>query len=247
MTTYLLVHGAWHGGWCWDRVRPILEAAGHDVLTPSLAGLGEHSHLIVPDIGLGTHVRDIEDLVRSRDLRDFVLCGHSYGGMVVTALADRMPDRIRALVYVDAFLPEEGENVVGLTPADRRRRLYTSARALGDGWRVPPIPAEAFGLDPDDCGWVNARCTPQPLATLEEPVRLAGGLARLRDVTYVAAEAPHDMAIFGPFRDRARARGWAVRGVTCGHEIMLDRPRELAQILLDLLPAGTTPVSVRLR
>src|SRR5947209_17490274 len=111
MASFVLVHGAWHGSWCWKRVRKALQAAGHEVFTPTLTGLGERSHLLSRDVNLETHIQDVVNLIKWEELTDIVLCGHSYGGCVISGVADRIPARIRALVYVDAFVLENGENL----------------------------------------------------------------------------------------------------------------------------------------
>ena len=117
MSTFVLVHGAWHGGWCYKRVAQILRKAGHEVYTPTLTGLGERSHLMSPTVNLDTHVQDIGNVIRWEELSDLVLCGHSYGGMVITGVADKVPDKIKALVYLDAFVPSNGEAIAdGLDP-----------------------------------------------------------------------------------------------------------------------------------
>jgi pimeloyl-ACP methyl ester carboxylesterase len=242
MATFVLVHGAWHGSWCWKRVRAALQAAGHDVFTPTLTGLCERSHLLARDVSLETHIRDVENLIRWEELTDVVLCGHSYGGMVVTGVADRMPERIRSLVYLDAFLPEDGESLVDLLPEDQREQLYAGVRAYGDGWKAVPIPAEAFVVNSADCAWVNSQCTMQPLATLEEPVSLSGGIARIANVTYIHAEGFREGSPFPRFRDRARARGWNIVSIACGHDVMVDRPEVLTQILLEAAEAESSKV-----
>src|SRR5205809_2952479 len=141
MTSFVLIHGAWHGSWCWKRVRRLLQAQGHDVFTPTLTGVGERSHLLSRDVNLETHILDIVNLIRWEELSDIVLCGHSYGGCVISGVADRIPDRIRALVYLDAFVPENGENLGQHVPGPLFNQLLEGVTKVGDGWKVPPIPA----------------------------------------------------------------------------------------------------------
>jgi pimeloyl-ACP methyl ester carboxylesterase len=119
MATYVLIHGGWHGGWCWARVAPILRAAGHDVYAPSLTGLGDRVHLLSPSVRLETHIEDVLGVLSYEDLRDVVLVGHSYGGMVITGVADRAADRVSHLVYLDAFVPRDGECLLDLLPEER--------------------------------------------------------------------------------------------------------------------------------
>jgi pimeloyl-ACP methyl ester carboxylesterase len=233
MSTYVLVHGAWHGSWCWKRVRKALQAAGHEVFTPTLTGVGERSHLSSPGVNLSTHIADVVNLIRWEELADVILCGHSYGGCVISGAADRVPDRIRALVYLDAFVLEDGESLFDVVPPEQGPGMRLLAKASGDGWKVPPIPAEVFQVNPRDAAWVNAQCTPQPLATFEEPIKLTGGLERIRDVTHVLATGFREGSPFPAAHERARKRGWKTREIACGHDVMLDLPEELTGLLLE--------------
>src|SRR3546814_883276 len=144
MTTFVLVHGAWHGGWCWVRVADRLRAAGHAVFAPTLTGLADRSHLLAPTVGLQTHIRDVAGLILWEELRDVVQVGHSYGGMVITGAADRVAERIRTLAFVDAFTPQHRQSAFDLRTPEANALVRDRARALGGGWRIPPTPAEAF-------------------------------------------------------------------------------------------------------
>src|SRR5690242_11549316 len=141
MSTYVLVHGAWHGSWCWKRVRKALQAQGHEVFTPTLTGLGERLHVLSPQVNLETHIDDVVNLIRREELSNVVLCGHSYGGAVVSGAADRAPERIGALVYLDAFLLDDGRSVHDELPPKDRNAQLEDARVHGEGWKVSPIPA----------------------------------------------------------------------------------------------------------
>jgi pimeloyl-ACP methyl ester carboxylesterase len=233
MATFVLVHGAWHGSWCWKRVRKSLQAQGHDVFTPTLTGVGERSHLLARDVDLDTHIADVENLIRWEELADVVLCGHSYGGCVISGVADRVPDRIRALVYLDAFVLEAGENVAKHVPEDQYKVLLEGAEAVGEGWKVPPIPAEVFNVNAADREWVNRQCTMQPIETFQQPIRLSGGVGKIRDVTFIFATDFAEGSPFPPFYAKAKAKGWKAVTVPCGHDVMLDRPDELTSILVD--------------
>ncbi len=158
MTDYVLIHGAWHGSWCWARVRRLLAAGAHGVFTPTLTGVGERSHLLSRDVGLDTHIADVANLMIWENLRDVVLVGHSYSGFVARHVADRMPDRIRSLIYLDAFVPENGKTLFDYLPdnGEGDRKL---AVAHGDGWRVPPRPASFFAVNAADAPWVDSQCT----------------------------------------------------------------------------------------
>jgi pimeloyl-ACP methyl ester carboxylesterase len=233
MATYVLVHGAWHGSWCWKRVRKALQAAGHEVFTPTLTGVGERSHVNSTGTDLSTHISDVVNLIQWEELSDVILCGHSYGGFVITGAADRIPGQIRALVYLDAFVPEDGQCLFDLVPPEQVQRMRQQAQAKGGGLKVDPIPAEVFNVNPSDSAWVNAQCTPQPLATFEERVRLTGGIARIHDITHVLATGFREGSPFPPCHERAKAKGWKTRSVACGHDVMLDLPEELTALLLE--------------
>lgn len=235
--TYVLVHGAWHGSWCWKRVRKALQLAGHEVFTPTLTGVGERAHLASPAVNLSTQIDDVVNLIRWEELHDVILCGHSYGGCVIGGVADRLPERIRALVYLDAFVLEDGENLCDLLPEGQADGMRQLARDLGEGWMAPPIPAAVFGVNAVDAAWVDAQCTPHPLACFEERIKLTGGRDRIADVTHVLATGFLEGSPFPASHERAKAKGWKTRTVSCGHDVMLDLPEELTAILLEYAPA----------
>jgi len=164
-TTYLPVHGAWHGSWCWKRVRNKLRAAGHQVFTPTLTGLGERSHFNSAAVSLSTHIADVVNLIRWEGLSDVILCGHSYGGNVITGVADQIPEGIPTLVYLDAFVPENGECLFDLPAPEHAQLIPVQAQTAGDGWTVPPVPAERFNVNLRDAAWVNTQCTSQSIAS----------------------------------------------------------------------------------
>jgi pimeloyl-ACP methyl ester carboxylesterase len=180
MSTFVLVHGAWHGSWCWKRVRSALSARGHEVFTPPLTGLADRVHLLSPQVDLETHITDVVNLIRAEELEGVVLCGHSYAGAVISGVADRVADQIGALVYLDAFVLENGQSLHDTFPPQFRDMQLEAARQAGDGWKIPPPPAEAFILTVKDRDWVNRRCTAQPLATHQQPLTLTAGSTELR-------------------------------------------------------------------
>ena len=231
MSTYVLVHGAWHGGWCWKRVRRALQALGHEVFTPTLTGVADRAHLLSPRVNLDTHITDVVNLIRWEELSDVVLCGHSYGGCVISGVADRIPARIGALVYLDAFILEDGQSVHDILPAPMRDAQLEQARQGGDGWKVPPIPAEAFHVNAKDVDWVNRQCTVQPLATFQERLHLTGEIAKIQNVTFILADG-WQPSPFASFCAAAKAKGWKTVNMECGHDVMLDMPAELTQELL---------------
>ncbi|MBN1240295.1 MAG: alpha/beta hydrolase [Gammaproteobacteria bacterium] len=234
MATFVLVHGAWRGSWLWKRVRPALQARGHDVHTPTLTGVGERSHLASPQVNLETQILDVVNLLRWEELSDVVLCGHSYAGCVVTGVADRMPERIRALVYLDSFVPANGERLIDHLPAEQIEHMREGAKARGQGFNVPPIPAAAFQGNVADRDWVDRQCTFHPLACFEQPIELTGGIDSVRNVTYVRATGYGGASPFDPFYATAQAKGWQTLTIDCGHDVMLDRPEELTETLLQV-------------
>jgi pimeloyl-ACP methyl ester carboxylesterase len=231
MATFVLVHGAWHGSWCWARIRRALLDRGHDVFTPTLTGVGERSHLLSRDIDLQVHIDDIANLILWEALDEVILCGHSYGGAVISGAADAVPDRIAALVYLDAFLLEEGEALHDLLPDEHRALQLSLADQHGEGWRVPPIPAEVFNVNARDRDWVDRQCTPQPLATFQQELRLSGGLSRIARNHFVFASGWAGTP-FTVSYGRAKARGWTTSEIACGHDVMLDDPEWLVSELV---------------
>jgi Alpha/beta hydrolase family len=230
MSTYILVHGAWHGSWCWKRVRKALQARGHDVFTPALTGVGERSHLLSRQVNLDTHIDDVVNLIRWEELSDVVLCGHSYAGAVISGLAERIPDRIGALVYLDAFVLKNGQCLLDTLPPDQRDMQLEGAARDGEGWKVPPIPAEVFHVNAKDAPWVDRQCTMQPLATFEQPIKLSGKADGIGNVTYILATGFADSP-FPQFYEPAKAKGWKTLTMACGHDVMLDLPEQLTQVL----------------
>ncbi len=233
MSTYVLVHGAWRGGWIWKRVRRELQARGHEVFTPTLTGLGERSHLLTPQVNLETHITDVMNLIHWEDLTDFVLCGHSYGGCVVSCVADRIPEKVSALVYLDAFVPENGQSLHDTLSPEARSEQIEAARKVGDGWKTPPIPPEVFNVNAGDRNWLERQSTPHPLACFQQPLRLTGAINGIGDITYILATG-WSPSPFPQFFDAAKAKGWKTLTMPCGHDVMLDQSEELTQELLTI-------------
>ncbi len=226
MATFVLVHGAWHGSWCWQRVRSALQQQGHEVFTPTLTGVGERSHLLAKDVDLKTQTLDVLNLLRWEQLSDVVLCGHSYGGMVVSCVADLVPQSIRSLVFLDAFVPEDGQCLADFAPI--------SDDQLVDGWKMRPISAEVFGVNGADRAWVDSQCTVQSVACFRERVHLTGGMARIGRISYAYASGwAGYQSPFNVFYEKAKARGWKTCEIDCGHDVMLDRPEAVSAFLLD--------------
>lgn len=232
MTAFVLVHGAWSGAHGFRLVRPLLREAGHEVFTPSLTGIGERVHLVSPQVDLSTHIQDVVNVVLYEDLRDIVLLGFSYGGMVVTGSLDHIADRVRHLVYLDAFVPDDGDSLIGLSGRD------ASPIALGEQWLVPPFPRDFD--DPTEAAFANPRRTPHPSRCFSEPVHLGRPLEQFPftrtfiRATADAADAP-GADVFSAAAARARSSAaWTYREVATNHMVASNRPRELAEILLAL-------------
>jgi pimeloyl-ACP methyl ester carboxylesterase len=236
--TFVLVHGAWHGGWCYRHTATALRKMGHEVFTPTHTGVGERAHKTDENITLETHIRDVAGCIEAEEIRDIILVGHSYGGMVITGVADRMADRIKALVYLDAFVPGDGESLMALL--HKAVEPPVAAQFIG-GFRgaaleknsgmVQPLAAEMLHVSPANCEWVNRRCVPQALATFEMPVLLSGKLENVKRRIYILADGWES----SPFRYFARkytgAPGWDVIKLPGGHDVMVDLPNELAAAL----------------
>lgn len=229
MAKFVLVHGAWVGSLIWRPIAHSLRAAGHEVYTPTLTGLGERRHLLRRDIDLGTHIQDVLGVLDYEDLCDVVLVGHSYGGMVVTGVADAVPEKIASLVYLDAFVPQSGQSLFSLLPAD----MPQPEAASGSDWLAPPLPVEAFGEPSPAVREFAARKTQsQPIACFTQPLVLAGGIERITRKTYIYCNDPSPTT-FTPFYERVKnATGWTVHTLPCTHLVQMDMPEELTALLL---------------
>jgi pimeloyl-ACP methyl ester carboxylesterase len=222
MTTYVLVHGAWHGGWQWREVVPLIRAAGHEVTTPTLTGLGERRHLAGDHVDLSTHVADLVNHVTMEGLERFVLVGWSYGGMVTTSAFPQLRERVQSMVYLDAFVPERGKALADYAP-----------HPIEPGQDMPPITLEDFGVhDPDIAAFVNPRLVPQPWRTLVEPSQAFA--ERPRDIPHsylwCRGFSPSPFATFyEQFRDDPQ---FDVQTFDTGHQCMLTMPRETADFIL---------------
>jgi pimeloyl-ACP methyl ester carboxylesterase len=230
VTTFVVAHGAWSSAWAWKKMRPLLRAAGHELWTPSYTGLGERAHLANPAVDLDTHIKDVTAVLEIEDLRDIVLIGHSYGGMVATGVADRAHGRVAQVVYLDAFVPRDGQCLLDLQPAEVRERMRTLARSSGDGWRIPPNP-----MPPDtpeaDQAWAAPRRMPQPLKTFETPLRLTSSdQPQPRSYIYCQRSGPGD--VFRQFAERAqRESGWRYYEIDASHNPHITAPQALLALL----------------
>jgi pimeloyl-ACP methyl ester carboxylesterase len=228
--TFVLVHGAWHGGWCWRRVADLLEAKGHKVYTPTLTGLGERSHLLSKEIDLNTHIADIVNIFEWEDLKDVCLVPHSYGGWPTSGALEKIGSRVSSIIFVDAFLPNNGERNADIASEFNRKALL-DAIAAGEIARRPP-PSSVFFVNEKDQAWVNAKMTPQPNGVQVTPIHLTGARDKIAKKTYIRApKFPQ------PFLDKALEackadRSWTTMTSNVGHDIMVDDPSWLADVLL---------------
>jgi len=221
--TFVLVHGAWHGGWCWKKVVPLLESAGHRVFTPTLTGLGERAHLLGPQIDLSTHIQDIAAVLEYEDLRNVVLVCHSYAGMVISGLAEKTRKRLAQLVYFDAFLPENGKSF----------KDYTPTIPLNELVRKPGVDSlKALGVtDSADVAWMLSRLGDQPPKTITQPVRITADTGKSLRRTFIQTSQ-----YFTKEAEKAKKQGFRYYELlSAGHDAMVTKPKELVKIFLELV------------
>ena len=251
MATFVLVHGAWHGGWCWRGVRAILRDRGHEVFTPTLTGLGERSHLFSREIGMDTHVADIVNVIVWEELDDVVLVGHSFGGHVITCVADRIKHRLGHAVYLDAFVPDDGDSLASLVAtlfnpeasdadigAEIKRRLDLtdadggSATHYTNLFDIPEDPPEPYR-------WVERRITRHPVRTQIEPISLENGGSDGLPRTYILCTGSEGETPFMMLAKRIRNDpSWRYRELATGHDAMVTMPEETAALLIEAAEAS---------
>lgn len=228
MATFVFCHGAWAGGWQWHEVGAHLRRGGHEVYTPTLTGLGERAHLAHPEIDLETHIQDIVMVLKYENLNELILVGYSYGGMVITGVAEQVPERIAQLVYLDAFVPQDGQSVADLIGPELSAYVDQAVQEVGDGWRFPPQNS------------VDARDVPQPVKTALQPVTVKNPAAAGLPRTFIGCTG--SLEEFGPLLipvqqagERAKADpGWRYRELQSGHQPWLTIPGQLANLLMEL-------------
>jgi pimeloyl-ACP methyl ester carboxylesterase len=230
MATFVLVHGSWAGSVVWRDLAPKLRKAGQDVYAPTLTGIGARKHLLSRQIDLNTHIQDVIGIIDDADLSDIVLVGNSYGGMVISGVADRVPEKVASLVYLDAFVPENGQSLLSLLPPNLRL-----ATLPGEDWLVAPPPSAAFGLKrPEVIALWEGKSSPHPLVTLTQPLQLTGGISRVRRKMYILGTEP---ARFTQFYDKVKNKpGWTVHTLPCTTFMQLEMPDDLTAILLQAIP-----------
>ncbi len=228
MVIIVLVHGSCHGGWCWKKVIPLLNKDGHGVYTPTLTGLGERSHLVSRDIGLDTHILDIIQVLEYENLNEVMLVGHSYGGLVIGGVAEKVPERIRRLVYLDAYIPQDNKSAFDIIPGLGSIYKERALKEQGREWLVASYTPEEFGVtNPDDIKWMNPRLSPMPLHTHDQPLRITNPKARKIPKAYICCTE------FGniQFKAQESSADWDYHELMKGHDVMITAPKELVQLL----------------
>jgi pimeloyl-ACP methyl ester carboxylesterase len=226
--TFLVCHGAWSAGWAWKKMHPLMQAAGHRLVTPTYTGLGERAHLAHRGIDLDAHIEDMLNVIKYEDLHDIVLVGHSYGGMVATGVADRARDKVGQLIYIDAFVPQDGQSLLDLNEVARPRMQELSK--TGDGWRVPPNPTPP-DTPPADVEWLTERRVDMPIKCFEAKLKLQGGPLTLpRRYIYATRIAPADT--FGPFARMTKGdAAWSYYEIDASHSPNVTAPETLMALL----------------
>jgi uncharacterized protein (TIGR03382 family) len=231
MSDFILVHGAWHGAWCWQRIVTPLWAAGHRAFAVTLTGSGERAHLLAPAISLQTHITDVANVIEAEELHDAILVGHSYGGMVITGVADRLAARLNHLVYLDAVVPHPGESWSSSHSDETRSQRRRAIAATGT---IPAPDPAVFGLNGFDHAWVTRHQTPHPGGVYDEALHFDAARLAALPKTFVDCTAPALATIAG---SRARVRsepGWRIVEIATGHDAMVSAPLALLDVLLQL-------------
>lgn len=230
MAAFLFVHGAWHGGWCWKELETRLRAMGHETHSPTLTGVGERTHLARPETDADVHVEDVVNVIKWRELDNAILVGHSYGGLVITGAAGRVPEKIRALIYLDAFAPERSGFSLFAT-ADPERLARFEAQLAGGGFLVSPDLFDAWTDDPEKKSWLKKMCTPHPVECFRKGVTLTGRETEVNHRHYILAENNRPSAFWGEY-ERVKAQpGWTTDRIASKHDAMVEAPDALAGML----------------
>lgn len=229
MTTFVLVPGAWLGGWCWQRLTPLLRDDGHEVYTPTLTGLGEREHLAHPDIGLDTHVQDIINVLAYEELEEVVLVGHSYSGFVVTSVAEQVPERLAHVVYLDALVPMDGFS----SPSDfysleEWETMEATAEKNAGRWPIPDEHPGLASISDEDEQWLRSKAVPQPLNTLRQSVNIENPNETNLPSSYILCTANgEDDTVLNVIRQLCDEREWGLREIETGHWPMVSMPEQL--------------------
>lgn len=240
MAAFVLVHGAWQGASTWDWVVPDLEDAGHKVYVPTLTGLGAHSHQLTPEVNLETHIQDVLGVLNYERLQEITLVGHSYAGMIITGVAEQAKDRLSRLVYVDAFIPNDGQSALQLLPDAIQQTFQAQADAEGGGWRLKggEHQLDLWGLKEGSAReFVRSKLCDFSLNCFKQPVSLPANAAAALDRTYIActADGYPARAVFQQFAERAQRENWRYHELPTGHDCHVELPEEFCRLLLNLI------------
>jgi pimeloyl-ACP methyl ester carboxylesterase len=240
LAVIVLVHGAFHGGWCWKKLTPLLKASGQEVYTPTLTGLGERTHLLSREINLDSHIKDVVNTLEFEDLEDVILVGHSYGGMVISGAAELVPDRVGHLVYLDAVTPQDGQAFSDCFP-DMVAQFRRMAAEDGDGWLVRyRTELGTWGVtEKNEVRWLMERLAPQPIATFEQKVRFRNPAALALPKTLIwcsgsGQSSKRDVKESRPCLPPSFPSGWGFYEIRTGHDAMIIAPGEVARILIEV-------------
>jgi len=232
---FVLVHGAWHGGWCWQKVGEKLRAEGDLVYTPTLSGMGENKNKLDSTIDLTTHITDIVNLIVKEDLHHVILVGHSYGGVVIAGVADRIPERLEKLVYLDALLVENGQSAFSVNPKESQDIFKKTAMDYDKGLSIPSPSSTWFGVkDSTTVKWTNGRLTNQPYKTFSQRLVLKHPYGNHLSMIYIACTNP-ELPVLEQFAEKTRkSKAWKYYELKTGHDAMITMPTELATLLSSL-------------
>lgn len=235
MATYVLIHGGWHGGWCWKKVVQILRGAGHEVYAPTLTGTGDRFHLGSKNVNMSTHIQDIIATIEYEDLDNVILVGHSYGGLPVVGASEKIPNRLSHIVLLDAAVPQHGKAYKDISP-DFYQYLKAITDAQGDGWLIPIPEGADFGIaDPKDSAWAMSKLTAGGcMAALEEPISISDPAALALPRTYLICTKNGVQSDSIRFVEMPLRPNWKVRNIESGHDAMVDVPNQLAEMLMSL-------------
>jgi pimeloyl-ACP methyl ester carboxylesterase len=228
MSNFVLVHGGFCGGWYWKKVKVLLENAGHTVFTPTLTGLGERNHLNNPNIDLNTHILDITNLCVFQDIKDAILVGHSYGGLVITGVASAMPDRIKKLIYLDGLIPDVGDSLMSLVDDQTAFYFRSQVEEKGEGWFVPASLSASFA--DDDNTWFNERVTTQAFKSFEQEIIFDPTIVNAIPKSFISC-AQNDHITLKNMARKARAKGWPYYEIDSDHFPMISNPVALSEVL----------------
>jgi pimeloyl-ACP methyl ester carboxylesterase len=235
MATFVLVHGAWHGGWCWSRIAPQLRAAGHIVQTPTMTGFGERSHLLTSDVGLETNITDIMNVLLWEDLSDVILVAQSYAGMVTTSVADRMPERIAALVYINAFIPGDGISQNDMLPNWRREMIEEETSQDPDAWRMPAPSPELIGVtDPAIAAWITEKMTIQSAKTMRDHATITGAIDKITNRTFIRATGYRNSTFDATVKEYMAHPDWRGIELDTSHDAMITAADEVRAIFEEI-------------